>query len=397
MRLLFAHDHRFLRGPAGELYTPGHLPASTWQRFLENFEEVHVIARDGGPIPDGVRLGRADSPGVQFEFVPSLSSARQLILRSPELDNRMSLAVSQSDAVVARLPSEIGLLALRHAKLQAKPYAIEVVGCIWDSCLHHGAFTARLYAPLAYIRTRRAIADAPLALYVTSSWLQNRYPTKGHSSSASNVTIERMDPAEGTRREARLMELERGRPPVLGTIASLGVKYKGIQTALAALSRLRSLGLDLTYRILGPGPAEHWKELAGELGVGDLVHFDGTRTAGKEVFAWLDTIDLYLQPSFTEALPRAMIEAMSRGAACVGSMRGGIPELLPQERLHSPGDVGKLVEIIRELAMNPAALAAASRADRQAARQFEPETLNTRRREFYSRLRAQTEKHDHDD
>ena len=51
MRLLFAYDHRFFRGPGGEVHTSGAFPAWVWDRYLDHFDEVTVIARDGGPVP----------------------------------------------------------------------------------------------------------------------------------------------------------------------------------------------------------------------------------------------------------------------------------------------------------------------------------------------------------
>jgi glycosyltransferase involved in cell wall biosynthesis len=391
MRLLFAHDHRFTTGPAGELYTFGSFPASVWDRFLTHFDEVRVIARDGGAAADSARLARADRDRVSFEFLPNQSSLRQLVFRSPKANQRMTAAVESADVVVARLPSEIGLLAVRHARRLGKPYAVEVVGCAWDSSFTSGGPRGTLYAPLAYLRARHAIADAPFALYVTSAWLQQRYPTTGQTGTASNVDLVPPEPADVERREDRLARLAAGERPVLGTIGTLQVKYKGIQTAFAALARLRASGLDLSYRVLGPGRSEPWQRLADRLGIADLVHFDGTRRAGQDVCSWLDEIDIYLQPSFTEGLPRGMIEAMSRGAACLGSTRGGIPELLPASRLHAPGDVEGLARLIRQLASDPAAVAEASRADRETAGQFDATTLAERRSEFYARLRAEAE------
>jgi len=388
MRLLFAHDHRFYRAPAGELYTTGTFPSAVWERFLEHFDELHVIARDGGILPAGARLARADREGVTFEFMPSLASLRQLAFRSSSIDLQMRSAVNSADAVVARLPSEVGLLAIKHAQRSGKPYAVEVVGCAWDSYVTNGAPGARLYAPLAYLRTKRAIANAPFGLYVTSSWLQRRYPMTGQWESASNVSVQPMNANEARRREARLAELKRGKLPVLGTIGTLWVQYKGIQTAIEAVARLRSLGLDLTYRLLGPGPVEPWQALAESFGVSDLVHFDGTRRAGEDVYNWLDDIDIYLQPSFTEGLPRALIEAMSRGAACIGSTCGGIPELLPIARLHAPGDVSRLAGLIQQFANDASAVTAASHTDCQTARQFDERRLKERRREIYTRLLA---------
>lgn len=392
MRLLFVHDHRFHRGENGERFTLGSFPAEVWDRYLEHFDRVHVVARDGGPLPAGAQLSRSDRENVSFEDFPSLSSLRQLIVPSPGLDRQMKALVAESDAVVARLPSEIGLLAVKHARRLGKPYALEVVACPWDSYFHNGAVAARLYAPLAYLRHRRAVADAPLALYVTSAWLQRRYPTKGATQSASNVYLQPRDSAAAEGRRARLAAIATGHPPVLGTVASLQTRTKGIQTSIAALAKLRSTGLDLTYRVLGAGRVKPWQDLAEKCGVADLVHFDGTRSAGKDVASWLDEIDIYLQPSFQEGLPRATIEAMSRGAACIGSTCGGIPELLPPERVHRPGDVDVLAELIRRLATDPAALADASARDLDRAREFDPETLMKRRREFYAQLRKQAER-----
>lgn len=392
MRLLFAHDHRFFRGPGGELYTAGTFPASAWDRFLDHFEELHVVARDGGPVGEGVRLARSDRARVEFDFLPSLGSLQQLVLGSDDVRTRMRAAVERADAVVARLPSEIGLLAIKYARRLGKPFAVELVGCAWDSYRTHGAGAARLYAPLAYARTRAAVASAPFVLYVTQSWLQDRYRTAGEWRSASNVALSAMDAGGESRRELRLKRLQGGERPILGTIGTLWTKYKGLQTAIEALAKLRSSGLDLNYRILGPGPVEPWQELAREHGVGDLVHFDGTRSAGNDVADWLDGIDIYLQPSFTEGLPRAMIEAMSRGAACIGSTCGGIPELLPPERLHRPGDAKRLEELVRRLATDPAAVAAASLADRKTAHQFDPEALSKIRSEHYGALRRESEK-----
>jgi len=386
MRLLFAHDHRFFRGADGEVYSTGCLPATAWTRYLEHFDEVRVIAREEGLAADDARLALASEKGVDFLFLPNLSSLHQLLFRSPELDKRLSSEIEAADAVVARVPSEIGLLAIHHARRLGKPYAVEVVGCAWDGSFNHGTLSGRLYAPLAFLRMSRAVATAPLALYVTSAWLQRRYPTAGKAWNASNVELLPLDQQAADKRRDRLKSQKAGRQPVLGTIASLRIKSKGIQTAFAALAQLRKEGINLSYRILGTGSPEPWQRLAEQLGIADLVHFDGTRSAGEGVSAWLDEIDIHLQPSFQEGLPRSTIEAMSRGAACIGSTCGGLPELLPPERLHKPGDSAGLADRIRRLVSDPSLIIAASEADRDTARQFDPAELKARRSKIYGEL-----------
>jgi len=231
-----------------------------------------------------------------------------------------------------------------------------------------------------------------LSLYVTSRWLQRRYPTRGKAYAASDVEIAPMSEEERSSRQMRLRAIADGRLPELGTVASLRIRSKGIQTAIAALEALRKSGLELRYRVLGGGDASPWIALAERHGVADLVSFDGVRPAGEGVRAWLDTIDIHLQPSFQEGLPRATVEAMSRGAACIGSTCGGIPELIPPERLHEPGAVAGLAQRIRALATNPEALAEASARDLETSRAFQPDRLAAIRSQFLAELRAAAER-----
>jgi len=391
MRLLFVHDHRFYRDETGAVYTSGSLPAEIWDRYLAHFDSVLVLGRGGGRLPADANYTLSGRPGVTFELIEDVTYGE--LVRGPRaLRGRVRLAVTECDAAIVRLPSELGFIAAAECRRAGKAYAVEMVGCAWDAMRNHGSWSAWLYAPLMYLRTRRALKQAALSLYVTSQWLQRRYPTHGRAYAASDVEIAPMSESERQSRETRLREIAEGRPPVLGTVASLRIRSKGIQTALAALEMLRRQGLDLHYRVLGGGDASPWLALAERHGVADLVSFDGVRPAGEGVRHWLDTIDIHLQPSFQEGLPRATVEAMSRGVACIGSTCGGIPELLPPERLHAPGDVAALAERIRALAGNAQALGQASARDLEAARAFEPERLAATRSQFLADLRAAAER-----
>ena len=387
MRLLFVHDHRFYRDDSGAVFTSGSLPAAVWQRYLEHFGSLRVVGRDGGIMPADANYAQSSRPGVTFDLFPGVSYG-QLILGSKGVRERIRSAVAQCDAAIVRLPSELGFLAEAECRRQGKAYAVEMVGCAWDAMRNHGSRAARLYAPIFFQRTRRALRRAPLSLYVTTRWLQRRYPTDGTAYGASDVEIAPMSEAELGARQARLVAIAAGQAPVLGTIASLRIRSKGVQTALAALEALRKEGLELRYRVLGGGDAAPWVALAERHGVADLVSFDGIRPAGEGVRQWADGIDIHLQPSFQEGLPRATVEAMSRGAACIGSTCGGIPELIPPERLHRPGDVAGLTERIRSLASDPAALAQASRTDLETASRYRPERLAEIRAQFLAQLRA---------
>lgn len=168
--------------------------------------------------------------------------------------------------------------------------------------------------------------------------------------------------------------------------------YKGPHMLLRAMAECRLRGLNAEAALLGEGrcvPA--MKELAGTLGIADRVQFLGQLPAGKPVFAFLDSIDLFVMPSYAEGLPRALLEAMARGCPCVGSAVGGIPELLDAAEMVPVGDPKALADKIMEVAANGPRLEQMAWRNLEKAKQFSPERLRDVRREFCRMVRLRAE------
>src|SRR6185369_6068290 len=108
------------------------------------------------------------------------------------------------------------------------------------------------------------------------------------------------------------------------------------------------------------------------------------------VRAQLDAADLFVLPSRSEGLPRAMIEAMARALPCIGSTAGGIPELLPPEDLVPASNVAALASKIQEVLSSPARLSAMSSRNLAAALEYRDEVLDARRRAFFEHIRDVT-------
>ena len=83
-------------------------------------------------------------------------------------------------------------------------------------------------------------------------------------------------------------------------------------------------------------------------GVEDDVQFMGVMPHEK-VFEWMDNLDIYIQPSDQEGLPRALIEAMSRACPAIGSTTAGIPELLSEDAIFTRKKVPTLVKVLRDM------------------------------------------------
>lgn len=185
---------------------------------------------------------------------------------------------------------------------------------------------------IAFFHTRlvkNVVKKADYAYYVTQSYLQNKYPSDGVVLGCSDVQL---DPIEDEVLENRIKKINnKDKKLIIGTAGALLPMIKGQDLVLRAIKNLCAT-IDVEYHLIGIGDATEIETLAKEIGIEDKLFIEGT-IPHEDVFKWLDNIDVYIQPSRTEGLPRAIIEAMSRALPCIGSNVGGIPELIEKEWL----------------------------------------------------------------
>ena len=166
-------------------------------------------------------------------------------------------------------------------------------------------------------------------------------------------------------------------------IGTLQGRSKGIQVLLRALAKARARLPAVRLRILGQGDIGRWRREAEAIGVGELVQFDGTLPTQAQVLDWLGAVDVYLQPSLQEGLPRALIEAMSQGCPALGAAAGGIVELLPAAELVTPGDDSALAELLAARLTDTEWMAQSAARNWARAQAFDPAILSPRRDAFW--------------
>jgi len=113
-----------------------------------------------------------------------------------------------------------------------------------------------------------------------------------------------------------------GIPPDRRLVVAVGNLYlvKDHASLVRALAKLPAARV----AIAGRGDQEEpLRRLAAELGVADRFHLLGLRDDVETVFA---AGDVFVQPSLSEGLPLAVLEAMAHALPVVASRVGGIPE-----------------------------------------------------------------------
>lgn len=350
MRIFFVHDGPFYC-INDKYYTAGTLDSNLWERYLKVFDNIivgsRVLTSTNKITLSHLKLSSNES--VEFLSLPNISNIKGKVFSSRLLDTYLLEGMNKTDALIIRLPSELGKRAARLAEKYKKPYLIELVGDAHDAYWYHGSLSGKLYAKVNFHSIKNIMKKSLFTIYVTKEYLQSRYPSSNNSltTNCSNVHIN-IDDNVVTKRRMKQNEINKKREIKLGLIGSLNSKYKGIDTAIKAVKYINDIDKNRTYNlhILGHGSKDHWLKQAKLNQISNNIIFHSPLSNQQDVLSWLDNIDLYVHPSKTEGLPRALVEAMSRGCPAVASDVGGIPELLEPKYLHKPKDYKTMGDII---------------------------------------------------
>lgn len=384
MRLLYCHDNFYNVHPDGDLYSEGQFSYEYWHPFLQAFNHIEIAGRyrtNGSDINFNT-LNRSTGPGVSFNLLPNINGPVHLCKNYISVFKALKAAIERADAVVVRAVSDIGWTAYNIAKAMRKPVGYELSACAWDSTWNHKHKAGKLYALPRFLFNRIMAKGADYTVSVSHDFLPRRYPIGGKHIIASNV---RLGAPDYDALDRRLQKIQGHRGPyTIGLIGALNNNLKGVDYALKALRTLNAQDPgQFRFRHIGQGSPREYIDKARTLGIEHLVSFEGPRPSGTPVLSFLDEIDLYIQPSLQEGVPRSVLEAMSRGCPVIASTAGGIPEILAAQDLHKPRDDGALARLIRNMQKDNPRQATAARRNFETAKGFTHDVLMTRRIAFW--------------
>lgn len=387
MQVYIATEQRFLIHGKG-YYAEALGGNEFWNRYLEVFSKVHIVARvtETDSLPESAL--RVDTDVVQVVPVPGYQGPLNAVLRIPQIISRLHLVADTKAAFILRVPGIIGTLLHRQLEKRNWPYAVEVVGDPHESlsmtALH--SYSGYIIRPFMVAELKKQCENAVAAAYVTLEALQKRYPTSGYSVGCSDIVLTEEWFSPPVQRIVAQPELEEASNNSLCLIfiGSLAQQYKGLHLLLAALDQCKESGLDFRLKVLGDGQyRQDYQNQAATLGLEENVVFYGNLKHGQDVIRQLRDADLFVMPSLVEGLPRAMLEAMACGLPCIGSKVGGIPELLPAKDMFEPDNVNALADKIREVTQAPGRMKEMAERNYQTALQYRAETLHVKRHAFY--------------
>ncbi|GAE15807.1 glycosyltransferase [Bacteroides pyogenes JCM 6292] len=364
MRLLYVADNGFSHQD-GKFFM-GKVNRVNSEQYRKYFDNIIYIGRDGCYKDDHEPV----SSNVMIRLVSRYGYN--------EVKRAMIEMQDQYDVVLVR-NGVLGCFAAKFASHLGKPLISYCGSDPFDLFMAKHTFKEMVIAHVWRYFERRKMQYADFAYYCTKS-LFLKYPCKCDYMICSNVEIDIDNNALIDRLQRQSKEHN---PIILGLIGQYRENdIKGISTVISALS---ILGKNYRFEIVGNGNPNQFSELMDKLKVKEQVFFNGFCSNRKELNTWLDSVDIYLQPSISEGLPRATIEAMARACPVIASNVGGMKDLLSEDYLIEPKDFKTLAKKI--LAFNDInSINMASKANFAKASEFAREVRDSKMDVFFNNI-----------
>lgn len=384
MKLLFCNEGPLYKDEKGNYYGSA-LSEEFFKKYYTIADFITICIRVKKISEDDAKrkMSRLYMSNKEIVELPNLMSVSGLLYRR-KVKKILENEIKKVDLVVVRVPSMIGDIAARICKKNKKVYLADVVGCPWDSLFNY-SLKGKIMAYPMYLSQKKTVQNADFSIYVTDVFLQKRYPSKKRVIGLSDVLLE---DAKDELLKRRLEHINNNNGKlIIGTCAAINVKYKGQHKVIKALSVLKKDGINnIEYQLVGGGDTKRLLNIAKKYNVENQVKIIGSLPHEK-VFNWLDSIDVYIQPSFQEGLCRALIEAMSRGLPCIASDVGGNPELISEEWIYNRRkSVKEIVSKIKNI--NNDTMIKMSKENFNNSKKYQKKVLEKKRKNFYDKIKT---------
>lgn len=338
-----------------------------WRPFRELFSRVVLYARvtPGVVSNEGYLVGGAVKDVVPLPYYDGAVS----FLRRKRVIARFLEAEIDDPGVVYGLwaPSAIAELVAKLTKRIGARLFVRLIGdsvAVAQSIAPVGLRS--ILARRADRTTRAVVATADAVAYVTLQALQQRYPAGPGAMTLARTNLRLGNRALDATPKA-YAEVAAGARVSIIAVGSQQQNYKGHDLLISAVKVLRERGYGVDLTLVGDGRLHQaLTRQAHDSGVGDVSFIRRIGTS-DEVMSTLKQHDIFVMPSRTEGMPKALLEAMLSGVFSIGSDVGGIPEVLDPDCVFAPDSVSALVNKLERFLKEPASMPAIAAAQRERA------------------------------
>ena len=234
------------------------------------------------------------------------------------------------------------------------------VSAVWLAGAHKRVpflISRRVGYAIGKSRVSQARYEAAARIIANSKWVAEQAANSGAPREKLTVVYEgaEIPPlfTAAQKRDARSRWGISGDAPLLGCVGVL-LPDKGQEWLIRTLAELRKESPGAKLLLAGDGPCRPKLEsLAQELGLVDAVLFPGFVRDVESVYA---SLDVFLLPSFFEALNNSLLAAMAYEIPSIAFNKGALGEIIENEKsglLVSGPEVAEICDALKRILQNP--------------------------------------------
>lgn len=370
-------------------------------RYTRIFDEVVLCAREVKQLPSSFIQKPIINSKISFLALPNVNSTN-IIKDRRRIKQQIKNELNTADGFIIRAPSSISYIAYYCIKDMHKPIATELVADarVFFTINKRDLFLKKLLKHLlqnmAVGHERKLAWNSNAVLYVTKKYLQNLYPCKAlkvDQKDSKSIYVSCSDvilkPEFYNNNFSKYDGKERF---VICHTGSLSGENKGQRTVIEILERLIQNGFNCEVHFIGDGDNRAtFEQLAKDKKLENRIFFHGQISNFNEIKNIYSKAHLFLFPSISEGLPRALIEAMANSLPCLAYDVGGINELLPLQCLSKLNDKEGLYSKTEKMITNREYREAQAIHNYFTSKDYEITNLNSIRDEFYKQFKKMCE------
>lgn len=365
-------EHRFFEYDSN-LYTNLAFPYFYWQDYLNYFDKVTIVARSKKitKLEDG--MVKVNGRNVDFISLPYYIGVKEFVKKSPQLSFVLFQTAKNNSHFLLRSGNSTNILFF-FLVFMNKPYIREYPGNVKEGVIGFAgnSFKVRVLGSLldnvAKVQSRFSNANSFVSKYCCNLYSSDKPSFIFSSFKSSEIVALKDDYNIGD----------------TVNIVSVG-RLEGEKGHINMLESIKDLP-NFQFHIIGDGNQRNNLETyAAENNINAV--FYGSVTDREKLFRIVKEADLFLIPSFTEGMPRALLEAMTIGLPCIGTNVGGIPEVLEKTALYEPNDIQTLQKMLIKLSTDESQRSRMGKRNKLfIEKNYSDAALSERKQQFWSKL-----------
>ncbi len=387
MSELYVSVERRYKFYAGNFYVQGIEDVTFFERYLDVFSRVFVVARVSKVYeqPEGHKLFNHEKITIKPIFTTGTGIANIITIL------KINRTIKKNKAkIILRTPGVLSYLLSLCFILTNTKFSLEVVTNPLQEAnnLTNNKLLKYLIVNVFQTIFRMQISKCKYASFVTKYEIQQQFLTLSerqslkYNSCYSSILLADDDIISDEKFTYRISRFKQEKEFHMLFIGVLDKPFKGLDVFLKIIAALPD---NYFATVIGDGHLlNSYKNLARELNVYDRVKFEGYISDNYKKNDIMSNSDLFILTSRREGLPRVIIEAMANGLPCISTNVSGVAELINRDCIFPVDDwqagVNKILSIDAEKMIT------LSKENLINSLQYKNSILKERRTEFYKKV-----------